>query len=321
LKPHGHPLFALILGSHIGVHVGVRIAALVGAVVLATLGCSQAAFEQRVRALEVEADRQAVIRLIHQYAHAIDGRDETLLRGTFTADAVAEYKGANFPMDVRLAGFPAILEWLNAQVGNREEAIPWHFMDTHLVEVNGNRASLKTFQHNRHLSGIGLYTVEAVRTAQGWRIQKLHLDERLLDPELLQQMQKTPITPSSTPGAAVEQAERRFVAALAGDLDALESLLARDFFYSTTEGTRLDKQSLLEYLRAGTTRVEQIRRDQVQQTERAGIVLTTGHLTTDIRSEGRASRIHSRYLHVWVPTSNGWQLLARQSASLPAAPS
>jgi hypothetical protein len=153
-----------------------------------TLGCGHAALDRRIDALEVEADRQAVIRLIHQYAHGIDGRDESLLRATFTADAVAEYKGVNFPMDVRLEGFPAILEWLNAQVGNREGALPWHYMDTHLVEVDGNRASLKTFQHNRHLSGIGVYTVEAVRTAQGWRIQKLHLDERLLDPELLEQM-------------------------------------------------------------------------------------------------------------------------------------
>ena len=154
--------------------------------VVETLGCSQAAFEQRIRVLEIEADRQAVIRLIHQYAHGIDGGDEKLIRASFTADAVAEYKGVNFPMDVRLEGFPAILEWLNAQVGNREGAAPWHFMDTQLVEVNGNRATLKTYQHNRHLSGIGVYTVEAVRTAQGWRIQKLHLDERVLDPKLLE---------------------------------------------------------------------------------------------------------------------------------------
>ncbi len=165
------------------------------------LGCGHAALDRRIDALEVEADRQAVIRLIHQYAHAIDGRDEKLLSATFTADAVAEYKGVNFPMDVRLDGFPAIREWLNAQVGNREGALPWHYMDTHLVEVDGNRASLKTFQHNRHLSGVGLYTVEAVRTAQGWRIQKLHLDERLLDPERLEQMHQKPVTPSVQPGA------------------------------------------------------------------------------------------------------------------------
>lgn len=169
------------------------------ALAASALGCGHAVLDRRIDALEVEADRQAVIRLIHQYAHAIDGRDEALLRSTFTADAVAEYKGVNFPMDVRLEGFPAIREWLNDQVGDREGALPWHYMDTHLVEVDGNRASLKTFQHNRHLSGVGVYSVEAVRTAHGWRIHKLRLDERLLDPELLEQMHREPVTPGAAP--------------------------------------------------------------------------------------------------------------------------
>ncbi len=285
----------------------------------ASLGCGHATLDRRIALLEVEADRQAVIRLIHQYAHAIDGRDEKLLGATFTADAVAEYVGVNFPMDVRLEGFPAIRDWLDAQVGDREGALPWHYMDTHLVEVDGNRASLKTFQHNRHLSGVGLYTVEAVRTAQGWRIQKLRLEERLLDPELIEQMHEKAGQPASAPGAAVEQAERRFVAALAGDVDALEPLLARDFVYSTTAGTRIGKQALLEHLRAGTTRIDEIRRESVQRTERAGLVLTTGELVTDVRQDGRPSRIRSRYLHVWVPGGTGWQLLARQAAALPAS--
>ncbi len=147
----------------------------------------------RIHTLELEADRQAVIRLIHQYAHGIDFRDEPLLRRTFTADAVAEYDGVNFPMKVRLQGFPAILEWLNAQVGKRENAAPWHYMDTELVELDGNRATLKAYQHNRTLSGIGVYTVEAVRSSLGWRIQKLHLDEQILDPKLLEDV-NTPET-------------------------------------------------------------------------------------------------------------------------------
>ncbi len=164
-----------------------KVLALLAFVLIATgLGCGHTELNLRIRSLEIEADRQAVIRLIHQYAHGIDGKDEALLRRTFTADAVAEYNGVNFPMKVRLEGFPAILEWLNAQVGKREGAGPWHYMDTELVDVDGNRATLKTYQHNRTLSGIGVYTVEAVRTSLGWRIQKLHLDEQILDPKLLE---------------------------------------------------------------------------------------------------------------------------------------
>jgi len=296
------------------------------ALVVASLGCGHAVLEQRIQVLEVEADRQAVIRLIHQYAHGIDGHDKDLLARTFTADAVAEYKGVNFPMDITLRGYPAIMEWLDGQVGSREGAVPWHYMDTHLVEVKGNRATLKTFQHNRHMSGVGLYTVDAVRTSQGWRIQKLHLEERLLDPELIEEMKKKAATPSvepeatpaSEPGAAVEDAEKRFVAALTGDVRPLESLLAPDFVYLTTAGTRLDKQGLLDHLRSGATRIDRIVRDDVRRTEREGFVLTTGFLTADVRAAGGLTRIRSRYLHVWVPCVEGWQILARQAAALPS---
>lgn len=153
----------------------------------ALLGCAGGGnVEARLAALEREADRQAVVRLIHQYAHAIDGRDEALLRRTFLPDAVAEYEGVNFPMDVRLEGVDAIWDWLDAQVGDREGALPWHYMDTELVDVEGDRAHMIVYQHNRLLSAIGVYTVDAVRTAEGWRIAKLHLDERVLDPKLLE---------------------------------------------------------------------------------------------------------------------------------------
>lgn len=160
------------------------------AVVLAAgiLGCGHTELNKRIHALEIEADRQAVIRLIHQYAHGIDFRDEPLLSRTFTADAVAEYNGVNFPMKVRLEGYPAIREWLNAQVGKRENAAPWHYMDTELVAVDGNRATLKAYQHNRTLAGVGVYTVEAVRSSLGWRIQKLRLEEQILDPKLLEEV-------------------------------------------------------------------------------------------------------------------------------------
>jgi hypothetical protein len=44
------------------------------------LGCAQTNLEERVRSLEREADRQAVTRLMHRYAHGIDGMDESLLK-------------------------------------------------------------------------------------------------------------------------------------------------------------------------------------------------------------------------------------------------
>ncbi|MAG30807.1 MAG: hypothetical protein CL908_07960 [Deltaproteobacteria bacterium] len=158
------------------------------ALLAVALACVSPDFEARVEALERDADRRAVTGLIQAYAHGIDGMDEVLLRRTFAADAVAEYVGVNFPMDDRLEGIDAILGWLRLHIGDREGALPWHYMSTHLVEVEGDRATLRSFQHNRHMSGVGLYTVEARRTIDGWRIQKLRLEERILSEELLERL-------------------------------------------------------------------------------------------------------------------------------------
>ncbi|MGI9583962.1 MAG: nuclear transport factor 2 family protein [Acidimicrobiia bacterium] len=135
-------------------------------------------------ALEVEADRSAVIRLMAQYIQGLDALDEALLARTFVKDAVAEYVGANFDMDVHLEGIEAILAWIRENFGSREDAVPWHYVDTHVVEVEGDTATLRSYLHNRHMSSIGLYTVNARRTPQGWGIAKLHLEGRILDPEL-----------------------------------------------------------------------------------------------------------------------------------------
>ena len=164
----------------------------ISVLLLVCTACAQPNLEDRVRRLEIEADRQAAIRLMHAYAHGIDSLDEALLRETFADDAVAEYVGANFPMNERLEGIDAILKWLRANVGGRKNAVPWHYMSTALVDVDGDRATVRTFQHNRTLSGVGLYTIEARRTSAGWRIGKLHLDERILDQQLLESLHQGP---------------------------------------------------------------------------------------------------------------------------------
>jgi hypothetical protein len=147
----------------------------------------QGDLEARVRALEVEADRAAVIRLIHAYIHGLDSLNEALLARTFAEDAVAEYVGANFSMNVRLEGIDDILAWIRKTFGDREDAVPWHYVDTHLVEVEGDSATLQTYMHNRYMAAIGFYTVTARRTPEGWRIAKLHLRGRILDEDLFKQ--------------------------------------------------------------------------------------------------------------------------------------
>jgi SnoaL-like domain len=141
-------------------------------------GCRNPSFESRLAAAEAAADRQAVIELINRYAFGLDRGDQIALRAIFLPDAIAEYVGVGNPLDVRLEGIDAILAWLRETDHGRSP--PGHYMATHVVEVEGDEARLTAYQHNRDVSGAGLYTIDARRTPNGWRIARLHLDQHLL---------------------------------------------------------------------------------------------------------------------------------------------
>ena len=140
-------------------------------------GCRYSALESRIADLEIAADRQAVAQLIHQYAWGLDRGDQARLAAIFLPDAVAEYVVVDPPLEVRLEGAQAILEWLRETDHGRSP--PGHYMATQIVEIEGDRARLYAYQHNRDVSGAGLYTLDARRTPDGWRIAKLHLDQHM----------------------------------------------------------------------------------------------------------------------------------------------
>ncbi|MEZ4331832.1 MAG: nuclear transport factor 2 family protein [Myxococcota bacterium] len=119
-----------------------------------------------------------------------------------------------------------------------------------------------------------------------------------------------------TAGATTaDEAEARFLSALSGDVEALAPLLADDFAYLTSEGSILDKQALIEHLRSGATRIDHVASEERRRSQREGLVVTTGHLVVEARRRGEAIRVRSRYVHVWIETSDGWQLLVRESGT------
>ncbi|HND13935.1 MAG TPA: nuclear transport factor 2 family protein [Pseudomonadales bacterium] len=129
-------------------------------------------------------DRLEVIELSSRYAWGIDTLDRALLARTFTPDAVAEYVGVGEkPLDLheRLEGFEKIYAWLTKSLGHRKgwQALPWHFVENHLVELHGDIATMKYYMHNRPMAAGGIYTVQAVRTPEGWRIAHLKLEEQI----------------------------------------------------------------------------------------------------------------------------------------------
>lgn len=134
------------------------------------------------------ADQLALIELTHRYAWGIDTNDREMLATVFAPDAKAHYVEVGkkvLDLDVRLDGFDAIYEWLHAGLGGRKGAdgLPWHFMSNHLIDLDGDTASMTWYMHNRTMAAGGVYYVEAVRTKAGWRIKQLRLEEQTWKPE------------------------------------------------------------------------------------------------------------------------------------------
>ena len=102
---------------------------------------------------------------------------------TVDSDAVAEYVGVGdnpYALDERLVGFEAIHGWLSKALGAGRNVTPWVFMSNPIVELQGDRAFVEVYMHNRPVRAVGVYRIEAARHESGWRIQHLRLEERTL---------------------------------------------------------------------------------------------------------------------------------------------
>lgn len=75
-----------------------------------------------------------------------------------------------------------IYDWLALQnEGHPEEnvRIPWHFVSNQLIEIGGDKADLRFFLHNRSSTVGGIFYAKTSRTADGWRIDDLVLEDRI----------------------------------------------------------------------------------------------------------------------------------------------
>lgn len=138
------------------------------------------------------ADHIELKELTHRYALGIDtigsGEGKQLLSTVFTDDSVARYVevGSNvLDMDVTLEGFKEIYQWLEEGLGHRKgtDGLPWHFMTNHLIDVNGDEATMRVYMHNRTMAAGGVYYIDAVRTKDGWRVKNFRLEEQMWKPE------------------------------------------------------------------------------------------------------------------------------------------
>jgi hypothetical protein len=143
-------------------------------------------------------DRLDVIELIHRYAAVVDLKRYEDIPLVFATDAECDYGSmrAYLGDDCHPSGLDDIERWIRRYTGTRSSM---HFMHNHVVELHGDVATMRNYMHNTTSSIAGVYETEARRTAHGWRLTRLHLEETFLDAE---RVLPTPLSVLHTEGDA-----------------------------------------------------------------------------------------------------------------------
>jgi 3-phenylpropionate/cinnamic acid dioxygenase small subunit len=123
-------------------------------------------------------DRTAIIDLTIAYCWALDEHDWDVLRRVFTPDASASLGVAP------AVGIEAIIERVSTVLTPLDDS--QHMVTNHQVAIDGDRATCRCYFHAQHIRAAaagspnfivaGRYEDELVRTADGWRIAKRHLE-------------------------------------------------------------------------------------------------------------------------------------------------
>jgi len=134
--------------------------------------------EQRWQAT---ADRVELAELMHRYALAIDTAHFDDLREVFTTDATVDFGSVGQYVEGAsgVSGIEAIVAWFRTVLAPFPDVL--HFMTNHVVDLDGDRARVRTTMHVMHMPMGGVYDAQAVRTPAGWRFQRFRLDERRFD--------------------------------------------------------------------------------------------------------------------------------------------
>ena len=132
--------------------------------------------------LEAAADRLEIAELMYRYAWAIDKWERALLSDVFADDAEGDFSAmADYVEGDGIArGRATVIAWLRSAIEKFPDVL--HFLSNPLVTLKGaNAADITTYMHVLHLPMGGIYHCKAMRTAQGWRIHRLRLEERRLE--------------------------------------------------------------------------------------------------------------------------------------------
>lgn len=123
---------------------------------------------------DTTADRIAVDELLARYTWAIDSKQWDELPALFIPQATLDYRDLAGESAL-YEGLEGATEFLKASLGWRDDAVPWHFFSNGVVDFDDGTAHGRYYMHNRHLTVLGRYFIDCIRTAEGWRIRNLTL--------------------------------------------------------------------------------------------------------------------------------------------------
>lgn len=112
--------------------------------------------------------------------------------------------------------------------------------------------------------------------------------------------------------------EARYRAMLAGDIAALEGLLAEELSYTHSSALREGKQAYLASLANGRVRYLDARLSDVEQTIYDGMAVMHGMAVIEAVVDGVERTLDNRFLSVWKHGGSGWQMVAWASTPVPA---
>ena len=124
--------------------------------------------------IQTLGDRLEINDLLTRYAHSVDSKDWVLYRSVFTDDAFIDYESAGGIKGDR----EAVANWLETTMAGFP--MTQHLISNIDVKIDGDRASVRAMFYNpmgmpsgKTFWCGGFYNHSLVRTADGWKSQRL----------------------------------------------------------------------------------------------------------------------------------------------------
>lgn len=125
-------------------------------------------------------DKLEITELLYRYARGVDSKDWALLTSVFTPDAFLDYTSVSGPAGPR----DEVVAWLERSL--TPVPMTQHFISNVEIDLDGDRAEARAMFYNpMQLPGMaeltfcgGNYLHDVVRTAEGWRSERLVEDNR-----------------------------------------------------------------------------------------------------------------------------------------------